>query len=296
MAARIRPEDVRDALLRQLLVQRLVLGVEAPVAAPHVERDERLSGPQFLADGRQHEVDIRLRVARGRAEIERLRAGRVGGVEVAAPRLDDGELVQVMERELHCAVPAGGDADQRATRTGTDRPEACIDDARQLGRDRRRPLVAGAAVDVFGIALARARPLRDDDDRGTAHRVERALDESERRVGGSGGRQPVQHVEHGIALRAHVVTLREVHLEVESRADRRGRECAVHSPLGRGCRGRAEKGHRCCACQGQESGFQSGHAIDAQRALNVTKLHTDACGPHASNLRFRLPMRLERLH
>ena len=51
-----------------------------------------------------------------RAEVERLRPGRVGGVEVAAPRLDDGERVEVREAEVHRAEAAGREADDRAAR------------------------------------------------------------------------------------------------------------------------------------------------------------------------------------
>src|SRR5437868_3791314 len=270
--ARVRAEDVRDAGLPELLVERLVLVVEAPVAAPDVERDEDLRRLQRRANGRKHLVHVRVR-----SEVERLRAGRVGGVEVTTPRFDHRELPEVVEGELHGAVPAGGDADERAAGTRADRPETGVDDTRQLGCDCGRPAVTRAAVGVLGIGLACACALRHDDDRRAVDGVEGALHEAERRVCGCGRRQPVQDVEHRVARGARFVPAGQIHLEVQAAADGGGREARVQAPLPGPCRGRAEKGSGRCACQGETGEFHR-QSNNAQRALNVTTLHTGTCG------------------
>src|SRR5581483_2483755 len=142
-----------------------------------VEGDEHLASPQRRADRLEESVDV----GPG-PEGERLRPGRVGRVEVPAPRFDRRELVEVVEGELHRAIPTGGDADDRAPRARADRAKARVDDPRQLRRDRSRPVVPGTLIDVLGVALAGPRTLRNDEDRLTMQGVERPLDEPERRV------------------------------------------------------------------------------------------------------------------
>ena len=69
VAARIDPEDVRDARRRELLVQLLVLRHEDRVAVPHVEGDVERLPPELRTPQPELTVDVRLRVPFRRAEV-----------------------------------------------------------------------------------------------------------------------------------------------------------------------------------------------------------------------------------
>ncbi len=132
----------------------------SPVA--DVEREERRSAPHValqLADQLVHD--------RERAAGERLRPGRVGGVEVARPRFDHREPAQ------------GGSVRSRPRRSRPRRrptiarPDAVRDraevrvDVAAAARSTRRSTSSGptAPVEVLGIGVVVTRALWDDEDR-----------------------------------------------------------------------------------------------------------------------------------
>ncbi len=123
MAPGVQAENMRDSRLRELLVQKLVLRLEPRVVGADVEGDQGGQTAELTALGACLAVHVGRSVPGCRAEIERSCPGRVGGVEVPAPRLDDGEVSQISQREVHRAVPAGRNADQRASVARGDRPE-----------------------------------------------------------------------------------------------------------------------------------------------------------------------------
>jgi len=131
-------------------------------------------------------VHVGPRVRELGAEVERLRAGRVGGVEVAAPRLDRGELAEVAQREMHCAVAAGRHADERTSGARPDRAKASVDDVHELACDRGIPAVARPLVEVLRVGLAVRRALGCDEDRRAARGVQGLLHEADSAVARSG--------------------------------------------------------------------------------------------------------------
>src|SRR6476661_4907202 len=96
---RVDLEDVRHLGRDELAVELLVLGGEADVATPDVEREERCPVVERRYEG--------VRVRR-RATSEWLRPGRVGRVEVAGPRLDDRERARMMQADDRRAISTGG--------------------------------------------------------------------------------------------------------------------------------------------------------------------------------------------
>src|SRR5205823_8602788 len=107
MAACIELENVRHARLIELAVEKLVLVAEPVVATADVEREERRTVGKGAMQRRDERVRACMRVPRRRAEVERSRPLRVRRMEVAAPRLDHGEPVEMMQRDEHGAVAAG---------------------------------------------------------------------------------------------------------------------------------------------------------------------------------------------
>jgi hypothetical protein len=202
MGARVEPEEVRDAGRRELAVEAQVLRAEAAVAAADVEGEEGRPPPEGPPQGPDVRVRACARVRRLRADVERRSAGRVRRVEVTAPGLDDRERLEVVEGEERRAVPAGREPDDRAGPPAADRPEAVVDDARQLLPDRGLPVAAGPPVEVLRVAVAVARGLRRDEDRRPADAVERAAEEVDAAVGPGRGRQPVEEVDDGVAQAA----------------------------------------------------------------------------------------------
>src|SRR5262245_12908431 len=108
VGAWIELEEVRHACRFELGVQALVLRAKARVALPHVEREERRAALKRAAKLRHERVRARVPVLGGGADVEGRRPGRIRRMLVAAPRLDDREVREVMEGEQDRAVPAGG--------------------------------------------------------------------------------------------------------------------------------------------------------------------------------------------
>src|SRR5207248_5561096 len=130
--------------------------------------------------------------------------------EVAAPRLDDGERLQVVESEERRAVTAGREAHERAPAPARDRAEAPVDEPRQLLPDRGLPVPAGPPVEVFGVGVVVAGGLRLDEDRWSADPVEGGPEVVGSVVAGRGGRQAVQEIDDRVAMPARRVVGRKV--------------------------------------------------------------------------------------
>ena len=144
-------------------------------------------------------------IRRIRAEVQHLRAGRVGGLEVAAPRLNDRELGRVRKTQAGRAIPAGGDADDGAAAATRDRAVMRVDPARQLNSQRRRPIGAGPPVEILGIVILAERPLWHDQDGRHAVRGECMPNPADAQIRGRPGRKPMQEVHNRVpALTARV--------------------------------------------------------------------------------------------
>src|SRR5205085_3857627 len=169
--AGVEPEEVRDTRRAELAVEPDVLGAEAPVAAADVEGEERRPPAERLPQRPDVGVGAGTGVRGGGAHVERRGAGRVRGMEVAAPGLDDGERLEVVEGEERRAVAAGREADDRPPAPTPDRPEGPVDEPWQLAPHRRLPVAAGAPVEVLGVAVRVAGALRGDEDRRPADAV-----------------------------------------------------------------------------------------------------------------------------
>src|SRR5215831_597242 len=89
-------------------------------------------------------------------------------MEVAAPRLDDAEVVQVVKGEGDRAVPAGREPDEGAGTPLRDRPEVRIDIGRKLLRDGLLPVASRAPVQVLRVRVVVTRALRSHQDRARA--------------------------------------------------------------------------------------------------------------------------------
>src|SRR4029079_19600746 len=127
----------------QLVVELHVLLPEARVAGAHVKREERLSSRLPTLEDADERVCARTTIARGGAQIERGCSGRVGRMEVPAPGLHDGEVVEVVEGEEHRAVPSGREADQGPPASRRDRLQVRVDVVGELAGDRGLPVAAG---------------------------------------------------------------------------------------------------------------------------------------------------------
>ena len=106
MVAVVEPEYVWDSRLRELPVEPDVLGLEARVALSHVEREQGRIAVDGRSDVRDERMRTRPRVGLRRSKAERLRARRVGRMEVTAPRLDGGKGLEMVQREQEGAVAA----------------------------------------------------------------------------------------------------------------------------------------------------------------------------------------------
>src|ERR1051326_9609426 len=95
-------------------------------------------------------------------------------MEMPAPRFDRTEVVEVAKGEDHSAVAGGGEADERASAPVRNRAQVRVDESRELDRDCRLPVAAGAPVEVFGIAVLLRRSLRSDEDHAAPQPVARA--------------------------------------------------------------------------------------------------------------------------
>src|SRR5579884_252471 len=229
--ARIRGERMRYVCGVQLPVQLLILADEGRVAAADVEREERRVTQELRVQPVGERVHARLLVRLRRAEVEHLRPRRVGRLEVAAPRLDDGEATRLPEADARRAVAPGRDADDRAAAAVRDRAVVRVDVRGQLDAECSRPVVAGPPVVVLGIAVLAPRSLRDDEEGGPARVVEGVLDPGHRAVGRRAGRQAVQEVDDGIPPVAARVAVGEPDQEVQRAVERAGVKGDV---LGRG--------------------------------------------------------------
>ena len=175
-------EAVRHARGGELLVELDVLGAEAGVAAADVEREER----RQLRLSRFQRRDLGVRVG-VRAPVEGDRAGRIGRVEVARPRLDRGKAGEVVDAEDDCAVAARRETDESAALARGDRAEVAVDVGGDLARDVVLPVVARPPVQILGVRVLAARALRLDENRRLAGGVERGVEPFVPRVGRRGG-------------------------------------------------------------------------------------------------------------
>src|SRR5205823_14458771 len=100
-------EDVRDPGRGQLAMEQPVLRPEPRVAAPDVEGEEGGTPREAAPELPDERVGAGIGVRTRRAQIERPASQGIRRMEVAAPRLDDRESLQVMERRgrsvLHAA-------------------------------------------------------------------------------------------------------------------------------------------------------------------------------------------------
>ena len=254
--SRVEVEHVPDVRGGQLLIELHVVGDERRVAAADVEREVRRLPRERRLQPRDLIQDARVGVVGVGADVERLLTGRVGRPEVAAPRLHHGVLARMMGVEDRGAVAAGRESDDGATGAVGDRPVVRVDPAWQLDGERRLPVPARPPVVILGVAVLRACPLRDDDDRLPARLLHRRADPRDAPVRGRPGREPVEEVDDRVAEPARVVSGRQHDEEVQrrvecfatrtrcrspraptSRTPRRGRR--ARRPLRRRRRGRA---------------------------------------------------------
>jgi hypothetical protein len=145
-------------------------------------------------------------------------------VEIAAPRLDDAEVVEMVEREQHRAVAAGGKPDERPSPSGRDRPQVPVDVRGKLAGERGLPVAARAPVEVLGIAVFVPRALRGDEDDRAAERVERTRQPADVPVFARSRGQAVEEVDDGIVAAVRSVPRRQVGDEVKPSAHRLRRE------------------------------------------------------------------------
>ena len=200
---RIDGVHVRHVRCLELAVELDVLVEKRRIAATHIEAEERRIDAELPRERPHLVVHACARVRGLGTEIEDLRPGRIGWLEISAPRLDDGELGGMAEAEAGRAVTAGGDADDRAPGPVRDRPVVRVDPTRQLQRERGRPVVSGPQSVVLRIAMLLTRPLWHDEDRrlcspARAHGrpTTRSRTPSARPAGRGGSRRP------GIASRS----------------------------------------------------------------------------------------------
>jgi hypothetical protein len=125
----------------------------------------------------------------------------------------------VVKGEQHRAVPAGREADERATAPIRDRAEVPVDVGRHLLGDRRLPVPPGAPVEVLRITVAVARTLGCHQNRARAQAVEGAREEADVTVGNRRCRQAVEEVDNGVALVAGVILRRQVNRERKRAAE-----------------------------------------------------------------------------
>src|SRR5438067_13023248 len=125
-------------------MKREVLRPKTRVPASDVEAEERRVCTEGLSQAGNRSVHVCAPVLPRRAEVEPCHPGRIGRMEVAAPRLDDGEVVEVVEGERDGAVAARGKTDERPRPPVADRPEMRVDVCGQLLRDRLLPVSARA--------------------------------------------------------------------------------------------------------------------------------------------------------
>ncbi len=219
VAAGVETEHVRDAGRRELPVEPDILGPETCVALADVEREQGRIAANGLPQVRDERVSARPGVGLRRAQMESLRAGRIGRMEVAAPGLDDGKGLEMVEREQEGAVPAGGEPDQGSAGPAANRPVVRVDVGRKLLGDRGLPVASGAPVQVLGVGVTVPGPLRGDHERAEAALLQRGGDESEGAEGVARGREAVEVVDDGVAA-AGLVPGREVDGEAELPAQR----------------------------------------------------------------------------
>ena len=201
VAAGVDGENVWNVGGAQLAVEALVLVAEAIVVASDVEGDQgRVAGGR-APQHRHVAVRARARVPTGGTEVERMQPGRIGRMEVSAPRLDDGERVEMMERQEHCAVAPGGEPEQRAATARRDRPVVLIDVVDDVAVQRGLPVSRAAPVQVLRVRVAGARPLRRDHDRLATRPRKRVRDETAAAIRRRRSREPVQEIDHGVAAR-----------------------------------------------------------------------------------------------
>src|SRR6185295_3754172 len=120
-------EDVRNPRRGEFAVKRQILRAEPGIAAADVEAEERRVDAELMPQTGDGVVQVRAAVALSRAKVERLRSAWISRMEVAAPRLDHPEAVQVVECERNGSVPTGGQADDCARPAIRDRAEVAVD-------------------------------------------------------------------------------------------------------------------------------------------------------------------------
>ena len=240
-------EAVRNAQLRERLVERHVLAEEAVRPA----RVERRRDRPALERGRQT-GDREQRRARlpGRGALRPVHAGRVGD-EVPRPARGDAERGRVTEREIDRPVAAHRDACDRTRAAAVLRRVGGVDRLDEVARDERAPAGAriGDGVVPLGVAVGPWPSTgRHDDHRRRDAPVDQAVQpilhtEREEAVGRS--RRAVEEVERGQARPAGPVGRREVDegahgLRQRSRPDR------AHDDrtLRRRCRGAERAAHQ----------------------------------------------------
>jgi hypothetical protein len=205
-------------------VKREVLRSEARVAAADVEGEVRRARAESVPKPGDGVVQIRPPVAAGRAEVERRRSLRIGRVEVAAPRLDDPKVVQVVQDERDRAVPARGKPDDGPGASVGDRPIVGVDIGRKLLRDRPLPVAARTPVEVLRVCVVVVGPLGRDQDRLRAKASERVAQEADVSVGVRGRGQAVKEVDDRVATRGVVISGRQQDDEVDASPHGPGRE------------------------------------------------------------------------
>src|SRR2546427_9627976 len=101
------------------MVEREILRPETSIPPADVEAEEGRVNAEGLPQADDGVVQVRAAVAPRRAEVQRLRSTRIRRVEVAAPRLDHTEALQVVKRERDGSVPpAERPTSARARRSG----------------------------------------------------------------------------------------------------------------------------------------------------------------------------------
>src|SRR2546429_3937534 len=201
------------------MVEREILRPEPSIPPADVEAEEGRVNAERLPQADDGVVQVRAAVAPRRAEVQRLRSTRIRRVEIAAPRLDHTEALQVVKRERDGSVAARREADQRTRPAIRNRPEVGVDVGRELLRDRALPVSARAPIEVLGIRVVISRPLRGNQDRLAPQAGERVLQEADAPVGPRRRRQAVEEVDDRVAEVAADIARRQEYDEMHSPAD-----------------------------------------------------------------------------
>src|SRR2546430_15862109 len=103
------------------MVEREILRPETSIPPADVEAEEGRVNAEGLPQADDGVVQVRAAVAPRRAEVQRLRSTRIRRVEVAAPRLDPTQALQVVKRERDGSGAGRREGDPRGRSAGPER-------------------------------------------------------------------------------------------------------------------------------------------------------------------------------